>query len=37
MKHIIQEILLVSIITVICVSAALFIAQTGNSISYRGL
>jgi hypothetical protein len=37
MKHIVQEILLVSAITVICVAAALFIAQTGNPVSYKGL
>jgi len=37
MKKIVQEILLVSVISVICVTAALFIAQTGNSVSYRGL
>ena len=37
MKHIVQEILLVSVITIICVTAALFIAQTGNPVSYRGL
>jgi hypothetical protein len=30
MKHIVQEGLLVLAITVICVTAALFIAQTGN-------
>ena len=37
MKHIVQEILLVSAIVVICVAAALFIAQTGNPVSYKGL
>ena len=37
MKLIVQEILLVSTITVICVAAALFIAQTGNPVSYKGL
>lgn len=37
MKQIAQEIILVSAITVICVTAALFIAQTGNPVSYRGL
>jgi F0F1-type ATP synthase assembly protein I len=37
MKLIVQEILLVSTITVICVAAALFIAQTANSVSYIGL
>jgi hypothetical protein len=36
-KHIVQEILLVSAITVICVTAALFIAQTGNPVGYSGL
>jgi F0F1-type ATP synthase assembly protein I len=37
MKQIVQEILLVSTVTIICVAAALFIAQTGNSVSYIGL
>lgn len=37
MKHIVQEILLVSAITFICVTTALFIAQTGNSVSHIGL
>ncbi len=37
MKHIVQEILLVSAIAVICVAVALFIAQTGNSVNYIGL
>lgn len=34
MRHILQEILLVFAITVICVTAALFIAQTGNPVNY---
>lgn len=37
MKHIVQEILLVFAITIICVTAAFFIAQTGNPVSYSGL
>ena len=37
MKQIVREILLVSTVTVICVATALFIAQTGNSVSYIGL
>ena len=37
MKQIVQEIFLVATVTVICVAAALFIAQTANSVSYIGL
>ena len=37
MKHILQDILLIFTITVICVLAALLIAEIGNSASYRDL
>ena len=32
MKHIVQEILLLIVITAICVSAALFVAQIGRNL-----